>query len=276
MVVQTNALPLCLISNKPSLVLQADKAKIARIMIDLEVMGKAKRQVRKNLFIANHKEKDIPVIKKTLTSAKIMVRVNSLHAESKKEIDQVISAGADIVMLPNFQNAMQVQTFVDYVANRASISLLLETKEALQNIHSILSINGIDEIHVGLNDLCLSLGNITIFDVIINGTLEKLSHIISEKNIEFGFGGVAPVSIKNYPINPELIIAEQMRLRSRLAIFSRSSSNLLEAEDCKENISNLLSEIESTAFRWKNATQRQYDQNRETLITQVNNWKKLL
>lgn len=53
--------------------------------------------------------------------AELFVRVNPIHektdkySSSKEEIDEVIEAGADLLMLPYFKTAEEVQTFVKYV-----------------------------------------------------------------------------------------------------------------------------------------------------------------
>ena len=60
-------------------------------------------------------------------------------------------------MLPYFSTAYEVQSFLDAVKGRAKVFLLLERYQALKNIDEILKLEGIDRIHVGLNDLHLEL-----------------------------------------------------------------------------------------------------------------------
>ena len=225
MVAHENSLPLVLISNNLELIQEADSCKIARIMLDLETIGKKARQQGKNLYISNHCIDDIIAAKKILSHAKCMVRINPLQEKSKQEIENVVANGADIIMLPFFKNSVQVQTFLDHVGGRCRVNLLLETNEALANIHSIVSLPGIDEIHIGLNDLCLSLENATIFDVIIDGTLEKIRNIIVDKGIQFGFGGVAPPGVEKYPISPYLIIATDAFTFRTCHIFRKVSTS---------------------------------------------------
>ncbi|WP_305461450.1 aldolase/citrate lyase family protein [Photobacterium leiognathi] len=69
-----------------------------------------------------------------------------------------LKAGADIIMLPMFKTAGEAQSFIDYIDGRARTCLLIETSEALARIDDILEVPGIDEVHIGLNDLHLSLG----------------------------------------------------------------------------------------------------------------------
>ena len=54
------------------------------------------------LFLSDHCLEDVPRIRKVLCRAKLMVRVDPLHAGSEHQISAVIDAGADFVMLPYF------------------------------------------------------------------------------------------------------------------------------------------------------------------------------
>ena len=144
---------LSLLTNKKSLIKHSIECGVDRIMIDLEFIGKKERQSGKNLFQSTHKLSDIKKINNDIT---LIVRVNSINPKSKKEIDEVIDFGANIIMLPFFKTLDEVNQFIKYVNGRAKISLLIETKESLYLINELVKINEIDEFHIGLNDLCLS------------------------------------------------------------------------------------------------------------------------
>ena len=111
-----------------------------------------------NTVKSNHSIDDIKKIKPLLSKAELMVRVNPWYENSWTEIDQVIEAGADIVMLPYWKTPTEVQLFLTAVKGRCKTSLLLETKEAVECVDQVLKMKGIDEIHIGLNDLHLSYG----------------------------------------------------------------------------------------------------------------------
>ncbi len=259
--VTKSCLPLCIITSSTALISEANQLHVDRIMIDLERLGKARRQMNKGLFISNHTEMDIPLARSILTHTQLMVRINPIHPQSESEINRCLGAGADILMLPCFVNATDVTRFIDCIAGRSKTSLLLETKEAINNIDDILAIPGIDEIHIGLNDLHISLNNQTIFDVILDGTVEKLAAKIKPKNIKFGYGGVAPPAFP-MPISPEAVIAEQVRLQSSLAILSRKVSSQLEKNNVK-HLSFVIAQIEAIARKWQNATSSDFIHNRE-------------
>jgi len=126
-------------------------------------------------------------------------------------------------MLPFFKSKEEVATFVKFVNKRSKTMLLLETPEAVENIDDILSIDGIDYIHIGLNDLHLGYGMTFMFELLADGTVEKLCNKIKTAGIPYGFGGVAQIGEGTLPA--ENIMAEHYRLGSSMVILSRSFLN---------------------------------------------------
>lgn len=157
-------LNLMYITNKPAIARIAEEAGIDWIFVDMEFIGKDDRQGGLETVQNHHTVEDVRNIKQTVKKAKVLVRINPIHKEvngyfsTKEEIDAVIEAGADIIMLPFFHTVQEVQDFVDFVGGRAETCLLLETPEAAIILDEILTISGIDMIHIGLNDLHLAMG----------------------------------------------------------------------------------------------------------------------
>ena len=158
-----------------------------------------------------------------------MVRVNPVNEGSKEEIEEVIKAGAKRIMLPMWKSFEEVKWFLDTVGGRVKTTLLLETKEAVECVDEVLSHPLIDEIHIGLNDLHLSYGLKFMFELLSNGIVEKLCKKFKERNIPFGFGGIARLGQGMLPA--EKIITEHYRLGSTRAILSRSFCNTEEVKD---------------------------------------------
>lgn len=230
------ALTLMYITNNKDVALIAEKYGVDRIWIDLEVLGKEERQKGMNTVKSQHSVEDIRVIKPLLNKADMMVRVNPWNILSEEEINRVIDAGADVVMLPMWKTVEEVQRFIQCIKGRTKSCLLLETKEAVECLDEVLKISGIDEIHIGLNDLHLSYNMTFMFELLANGMVEDLCKKICKANIPFGFGGIAKVGEGMLPA--EKIIIEHYRLGSTRAILSRSFCNSDEARDLNvvENI----------------------------------------
>ena len=93
----------------------------------------------------------------------------------------------------------------------------------------ILAIPGIDEIHVGLNDLSIGYGLKFLFEPLANGTIDMLAEKIRREEIPFGFGGIASLGKGMLP--SEYVIMEHYRLGSGCVILSRSFCNIAEIED---------------------------------------------
>jgi hypothetical protein len=173
-----------------------------------------------------------------LKETELLVRVNPIHeagenwSSSEDEINAVVEAGADIIMLPMAKTADDIKKFVNYVGGRTKTMLLLETAEAKENIKEMLDVGGLDYVHIGLNDLHLSYGMKFMFQLLTDGTVEELCKIIDGYGIPYGFGGIARLGYGMLPA--EHVIAEHYRLGSSMAILSRSFCDIHKTSDMTE------------------------------------------
>lgn len=232
------ALKLMYITNDPDIAQIAEDAGVDRIFIDMEYIGKSARQGGMDTVQSHHTVDDVRRIRKVISKAQVMVRINPLHkgtaeyGSSKEEIDAVIDAGADLVMLPYFTTVREIEDFVMLVDGRAKVFPLLESAKALELVDQILEVPGIDEIHVGINDLSLDLHKKFMFELLTDGTVEELCHKFKKKGIPYGFGGIGRIGKGELPA--ENIIREHYRLGSTCAILSRSFCNVNEYSDLEE------------------------------------------
>ena len=224
------ALKLMYITNRPEIAQIAETAGVDRIFVDLEYIGKADRQGGMDTVQSHHTLDDVKRISEAITTAELLVRVNPIHdatneyVSSEEEIGTAIDNGADIVMLPFLKTVDEVKRFISAVRGRAKTMLLLETPEAVEILDDLLCLEGIDSIHIGLNDLSLGYGMKFMFELLTDGTVEHLCTKIREKNIPYGFGGIA--SLGKGAVPAEMIIKEHYRLGSTCAILSRSFCNV--------------------------------------------------
>ena len=256
------------ITNNPITAKIAQKAGVDRIWIDMEYIGKDKRQGGMDTVKNHHTVDDIKMLRPIVNNAELMVRVNPLHeatadyCSSEDEIDQAIKARADIIMLPMFRTTAEVEQFIKYVNGRAKVQLLVETAEAAANIDSILKIPGIDEIHIGLNDLHLAYHMDFMFELLCGDIIKDLCQKIKDKGIKYGFGGIARVGHGMLPA--EYIIAEHYHLGSSAAILSRGFCDANIVKDPRE-IENIfiegLKSIRLKEEEVKQYSEEQYQQN---------------
>lgn len=223
-------LKLMYLTNDPQVAAIAQTAGVDRIFLDLELRGKEERQGHLDTVISHHSIEDVRRLKAVLTSAQLLVRVNSMYAGSEAEINKVIADGADIVMLPYFKTVKEVSDFVSVCKGRVKTCLLFETPEAVEHIDEILAVPGIDEVHVGINDLHLGYHLNFMFELVANGTVEALCRKFAEKGIPYGFGGVGRPG-SNVALPAERILAEHYRLGSSQVILSRAFCDMSKIHD---------------------------------------------
>lgn len=255
---------LSLITNNPVLANVAEDAGIDRIFIDLERLGKPERQLNRGLFLSDHHFNDIARIRDVLCRAKLMVRVDPMHDGSKEQINSVISAGADLVMLPYFHHLDEARQFLDLVGNSAATVLLVETRQASEILGKLTRLPGLSEIHIGLNDLSLSYGKAFLYDLIADGTIDGLCETLRSSGLPFGFGGIGSLRLRNLPIPPELILAYQVCQGASRGWLSRSFRGV-ESSFWKEDINALRRSITI----WRSADTTEYVRMRRKLLRYI-------
>lgn len=202
------------------------------VMVDLECNGKSKRQKGRDTVISAHSLSDVRNMRSHLARDSLLVRINPINSFSKEEINEVIDAGADAIMLPFFKQKSEVEYFVDLVASRCKVFLLLETTAAIQNLSDILSVNGIDYVHIGLNDLHIERKTKFLFEFISDGSIEPVAKILAGSGMKFGIGGVGRYGQLLPPA--ESLLSEHIRLNSSGVILSRSFMNIKDMQEPDE------------------------------------------
>ena len=118
------SLDLIYITNQPTVALIAEQNGVDRIMVDLEVLGKEERQKNLNSVKSHHTVADIRAVAEVLNKAQLLVRINPWHENSMEEIEQVISAGAQSIMLPMWKTEAEADAFLKTVNQRTRTVLL--------------------------------------------------------------------------------------------------------------------------------------------------------
>ena len=269
-------LKLMYITNQIKIARIAEDAGVDRIFVDMEIIGKGARQGGMDTVQSHHTVADIAKIRNAIQKAELMVRCNPIHAatgeflSSKDEIDAIVSAGADIIMLPYFKTVDEVRTFIQLVDGRAKVFPLVETPEAVAVIDEILALPGINEVYVGLNDLSLGYKKKFMFELLSDGTVEMLCKKFREKGIPYGFGGIAALGKGMLPA--EYVIREHYRLGSTCSILSRSFCNTEQMEDVDQIrtvFNDGLRDIRNLELECKEQNAQYFEQNRIELCQRV-------
>ena len=213
---------LTLFTNDPQLAARADLAGIDRIGVDLESIGKGLRQGHLNTWISDHCETDLQLLSPCLQRADLFARCNPIHPGTADDIGRLLAGGVKVLMLPYFKTALEAETFIRIIDGRATPVLLVETKEAAAVMSDLCRIDGVKEIHIGLNDMRLSLGWPSHFHVLASDFLVRLCEPVLEAGLRLGVGGVGRAGDCDLPIPSDLVIAQMVRLGAAASLVSRA------------------------------------------------------
>lgn len=245
-------LKLMYITNDPAIARIAADAGVDRIFIDMEVLGKAERQGGMDTVQSHHVPEDIAKIREAIGT----------HAEIMAQIDASIANGADVIMLPMWRTADDLRQFIRMVGGRTRTMPLLETDTAAENLPEAVKVSGIDQMHIGLNDLHLCYHQKFMFQLLADGTVDRLCARLRDADIPYGFGGVGRPGSGTLPA--ECIIGEHVRLSSQYVILSRSFCNtakITNLDEIRRIFTDGVAEIRSVERACAAWTQEQFAEN---------------
>ncbi|MDI5921855.1 aldolase/citrate lyase family protein [Halomonas sp. LR5S13] len=228
---------------------------VARIFLDQEVLGKAERQGHLDTHHAAHSLEEIAAVARVLRQAELMVRLNPLNPQSRKEIDAALDCGAQRLMLPMFTTRRDVEDFLSLVDGRVPTTFLAETPQALVRLPDWLPLlePRRDEVHIGLNDLSLGMGLDFLFEPMAGRLLDPAAELLASADIRWGVGGIARTGEGELPA--ETVLGEHVRLGSQWVILSRAFH--LGATSSEELMANLDFPAEITKLREAESQWRQ-------------------
>lgn len=241
-----------------------------RIFLDLEIFGKRERQGHLDTLISSHLIDDLKALRPVVPSGRLLVRINPIHDGTEEEIDRVIANGADILMLPMYRDLNEVNRFCQAVDGRAKTCLLLETIGAMETLEASLHVPGVDEVHIGLNDLHLELGSQFMFEPLADGLVDRMARVLRQAGVPFGLGGVARAGEGLLPA--ELVLGEHVRLGSTAAILSRTFhrqvSSVAEMHTCMD-FAGEIGLLRRAYASFKMLSEEKLAQNHEEVIRRV-------
>ncbi|WP_455585746.1 aldolase/citrate lyase family protein [Bacteroides sp.] len=260
---------LMILCNDAESALAAQAAGVDRVFYDMEYIGKAERQHGRNTVKSDNKLEGIPAIRKVLDRSELLVRTNPIHAYTKMEVDQAITYGADILMLPMVIDQHDVEQYVSYVNGRAKVCIMIETAAAMARLDKIMAVPGVDEIFVGLNDLHISMGLTFMFELLNDGLVEYIAEKCNKVGMPFGFGGIARIGEGD--LLSDNILGEHVRLGSKSVILSRTFKGVV-GVDVNAHSIDLKEEVDKVRNRMMEIDQwseEQHQENRKKIAEAV-------
>jgi 2-keto-3-deoxy-L-rhamnonate aldolase RhmA len=259
-------LVLTLWTNDPAVAARADAAGVDRIGLDLERHGKAQRQHGLGTWISEHREDDLAPVGEALVRADLFARANPVHAGTEAEVHRLVARGVRVLMLPMFETADEVRRFTAAVGGRARVVLLLETAGAADAATEIAALPGVDEVHVGLNDLTLAFGLPNRFDTLGSDRLEQVCGTVRAAGRPLGVGGLGRAGDLALPVAADLVYASLARLGATRALVSRS---FLVADEPVEELRSAIRSARDRLRAWRGAEDSALSRARDELLAQA-------
>jgi hypothetical protein len=207
---------LLLFAHTGSIAAAAAAAGVDRLVVDWENRGKDHRQAGYDTEINAHTREHLRSVR-SATTLPIVCRLNGYGEWTAEEIEAALGDGADELLLPMVRRADEAARALDLVRDRAGFGVLIETTDAVR-CRAALARMPLSRIYVGLNDLAIDRGSISIFDALVDGTVEAVRHDV---DVPFGFGGLT-VPHLGWPVPCHLLINEMARLRCSFSFLRRS------------------------------------------------------
>lgn len=241
---------LLLFAVEPPLIREAVAGGVAAIVVDWERMGKERRQATADTEINQHTLEDLRTVR-ACTRAPVICRINGVHAATRGEVESALEAGADEILVPMVREVGQVEQVLEFVRERAAVSILVETENAVQRILELARLP-LARIYVGLNDLAIERGSANIFRAVADGTVEAVRRSVSGP---FGFGGLTlPEGGK--PLPCRLLMAEMARLGCSFTLLRRSFRRDVEGRNAGREVARMLEAYAACRQRTADETER--------------------
>ena len=210
-------LELVLFAHSPAVVPRALAAGVESMIVDWEWRGKEARQEGAQTEINRDTPEDLARLAR-LGVPRRFCRLNRFGPWSGEEIETAVAGGATHLLLPMVESPVEVEEVLRRVAGRSAVGILVETSAGVRRARELARLP-LALIYVGLNDLAISRGTASIFDALVDGTVDAVRQAFSE--VPFGVAGATVVD-RGEPIPSPLLLAELARLRCAFTFVRRS------------------------------------------------------
>lgn len=258
-----NNFSLILFSANTSFIRKAVESGVKEIIVDMEYIDKKRRQAFADTEINCNTIEDLHNVRAS-TNATVICRINSCGSTTRKEIEDVVQAGADEILLPMVRTVKEVEAVLEQAKGRCGVGILIETKTAVENVKEFAKLP-LSRAYVGLNDLAIERCSPNIFTAIIDGTTEYIRTFF---NIPFGFGGLT-LPEGGYPIPCRLFIGEMARLRCDFSFLRRTFYKDINGKDLRIEIPRIIEAFHKASLR----SNEVIEQERIELENRILHWR---
>jgi HpcH/HpaI aldolase/citrate lyase family len=207
---------LYLFAREPELVTRAVAAGVDGVIVDWERRGKEERQAGADTEIREDTPADLAAVRAT-TRAPVLCRVDGPGRGFDAEIERAVELGADEVLLPMVRSPDEVEEALDRVSGRCGLGILVETEAAVGCAESLARLP-LTRVYFGLNDFAIERGSASIFEALVDGTVERVRRCF---DVPFGVAGLTLPELGS-PVPCRLLIGEMARLGCEFSFLRRS------------------------------------------------------
>jgi HpcH/HpaI aldolase/citrate lyase family len=188
----------------------------AGIVVDWERRGKERRQLGEGTQINADTAADLARMR-AATDGRLLCRINGSGPWTGGEVEEAIACGADEILLPMVRTAEEVDRTLDLVAGRCGLGILIETQDGVDRAAE-LARRPLSRVYVGLNDLRIDRRSTSLFEPLVDGTVERVRAVV---DVPFGVAGLT-LPGGGVPVPGTLLAAELVRLGVDFTFLRRS------------------------------------------------------
>jgi hypothetical protein len=188
----------------------------AGIVVDWERRGKHRRQLGEGTQINGDTLEDL-VRMRAATDGRLLCRINGYGPWTAGEVADAVAAGADELLLPMVRGTEEVDRTLELVDGRCGLGILVETQDAVDHV-AALARRPLSRIYVGLNDLRIDRRSSSLFQPLVDGTVDAVRAAVAQP---FGVGGLTLLQ-GGSPVPSRLLAAELVRIGTDFTFLRRS------------------------------------------------------
>lgn len=218
-------------------------AGVHAIIVDWENRGKPERQRGADTQINFDTLDDLRRLRRAGIRP-LTVRINGFGSHTSTEVEEAISSGADEILLPMVRKPQEVAKCLHMVNERCKVGILIETPEAVAAAAE-LGRFPLSRVYVGLNDLAICRKSSSIFEALVDGTVDGIRpHITTD----FGVGGLT-LPERGHPIPCRLLAGELVRLQCSFSFLRRSFLSDMRGRRMSDEVPRILQAVEALQSR---------------------------
>jgi hypothetical protein len=237
------ALDLFLFTADPARAATAVAGGAAGVVVDWENRGKARRQAGADTEVNAHTADDLARVR-AATTGRVLCRIDGADPRTADQVDLAVALGADEVLLPMVRHPDDVDLALEAVAGRVGLGILVETQDAVDRVHE-LARRPLSRVYVGLNDLMIDRGGSTLFEPLVDGTVDAVRRAV---RVPFGVAGLTRVG-GGVPVPSRLLAAELARLDAGFTFLRRSFCRDVAPADAAAELPRMVAEVEQLRRR---------------------------